>query len=634
MHKELKQLDFALFLSILPHLLHMKIPIFIFLALILILLKSNKRFGSLWIMAISAIAIIVVWLTYGDELSRRYIQISSFLTFLAMLFIVLAFTSRLARKLTPFLTVMPFFILIFSLHYYDETFTMVYLLLYVYIFLVLYLWSRQEQSITDALKYANKMTVTAFPLIVLLFIFYPRYELPNRNDSKAYSKNLHSGFDGSLSLFNANSIVPSSETAFEVWFTKDTPPLDIFYFRGSVLYGQSSAHWRSSLSQENQGSLQNISDTQSYEYNINLEPHGQRWLYVLDYLSQTPLEALQYKDGSIVSEKKIEDLYGYSAQSSLQVPKNSITLQMRQKTLALSSHVAPILFEKTKYIRQMKDHSMRLDALMEFMRVQKLSYTLEPKKLTKSSPIDDFLFKTKEGYCVHFSTAFATAAQLVGIPSRVVTGYIAYADQMVKNYILVKQRNAHAWTEVYIDGKGWLRIESTNLATGDVNLDGLRSEGLRYYLDQLTLHVRFLLYSFQEFILSVEEFFNVNFLSDFFEELSALSKAGFGVFILTIISYLLIGHYSVKEKEHEIFSKKLLQLLKKYGYIKKKGESLESFIMDVASEYDLETKKVLLDINGHYHDWIYGQKDSYKKDCSQAYKRLKKILKKPNIENI
>ena len=92
---------------------------------------------------------------------------------------------------------------------------------------------------------------------------------------------------------------------------------------------------------------------------------------------------------------------------------------------------------------------------------QPFYYTLTPPKLADDS-VDGFLFDTKRGFCGHYASAFATLMRAAGIPARVVTGYQGGTFNRFADYWIVRQSDAHAWDEVWIEGRGWMRIDPTS----------------------------------------------------------------------------------------------------------------------------------------------------------------------------
>src|SRR5690606_5497213 len=87
-------------------------------------------------------------------------------------------------------------------------------------------------------------------------------------------------------------------------------------------------------------------------------------------------------------------------------------------------------------------------------------YTLQPATLGKES-VDEFLWETQEGFCEHFASSFVFFMRAAGIPARVVVGYQGGEYNPLENYYAVRQREAHAWSEIWLPGQGWLRIDPT-----------------------------------------------------------------------------------------------------------------------------------------------------------------------------
>jgi hypothetical protein len=97
--------------------------------------------------------------------------------------------------------------------------------------------------------------------------------------------------------------------------------------------------------------------------------------------------------------------------------------------------------------------------ILGMFRQQAYYYTLEPPALG-DHPVDDFLFRTRSGFCEHYASAFAMLARAAGIPARVVTGYQGGERNPLADYWIVRQSDAHAWTEVWLDGY-WERYDPT-----------------------------------------------------------------------------------------------------------------------------------------------------------------------------
>lgn len=91
-------------------------------------------------------------------------------------------------------------------------------------------------------------------------------------------------------------------------------------------------------------------------------------------------------------------------------------------------------------------------------------YNLDVPTLQSAHPLEDFLLTRKTGYCEHYATAMVMLLRTVGIPARLVTGFLATEWNQFGNYYTVRQRDAHAWVEVYFPQSGWVTMDPTPAA--------------------------------------------------------------------------------------------------------------------------------------------------------------------------
>ena len=103
---------------------------------------------------------------------------------------------------------------------------------------------------------------------------------------------------------------------------------------------------------------------------------------------------------------------------------------------------------------------------MQYFRENEFFYTLKPPLLGEN-PIDEFLFGLKSGYCEHFASTFAYLMRAADIPARVVVGYLGGDINPYGDYLIVKQYHAHAWVEVFLHSRGWVRVDPTALVAPD-----------------------------------------------------------------------------------------------------------------------------------------------------------------------
>jgi hypothetical protein len=109
---------------------------------------------------------------------------------------------------------------------------------------------------------------------------------------------------------------------------------------------------------------------------------------------------------------------------------------------------------------QAADDAAFVQSALDYLRTGGFEYTLTPPKLNLDS-VDDLLFNTRKGFCGHYASAFATLMRAGQVPARVVTGYLGGEWNSFGKYLVLRQSHAHAWVEVWLEGRGWQRVDPT-----------------------------------------------------------------------------------------------------------------------------------------------------------------------------
>ncbi|MDZ7770699.1 MAG: transglutaminase domain-containing protein [Woeseiaceae bacterium] len=110
----------------------------------------------------------------------------------------------------------------------------------------------------------------------------------------------------------------------------------------------------------------------------------------------------------------------------------------------------------------------------------KILLTLQPPQLGSNS-VDEFLFRTQRGFCEHYASAFAVMMRAAGLPARIVLGYQGGELNPMADHVTVRQSDAHAWTEVWLEGRGWVRVDPTAAVAPErieSGMSGARLDGL------------------------------------------------------------------------------------------------------------------------------------------------------------
>jgi transglutaminase-like putative cysteine protease len=203
---------------------------------------------------------------------------------------------------------------------------------------------------------------------------------------------------------------------------------------------------------------------QRYSYRMVLEPHGRPWLLAMDYprVWSDP-SALLTQDFQLVTRQPAESVRALRVESWPDaIPEAELRPGARERFTALPARRNPRSQALAESLRaQHPSEAAYLAAVLGMFREQAFVYTLQPPLLQGTHPVDDFLFRTRRGFCEHFASAFTVLARAGGLPARVVTGYQGGEVNPVSNRLVVRQSDAHAWSEVWLDERGWTRVDPT-----------------------------------------------------------------------------------------------------------------------------------------------------------------------------
>lgn len=330
-------------------------------------------------------------------------------------------------------------------------------------------------ALRPPLALAAKLLLQALPLIVLLFLFFPRgtgairLRLPG---SPADS----TGFSGKLSPGTVASIASSEELAFRAEFPDGPiPPRASLYWRGAVLWKGGGLEWEAG---EGMGQAQPNERLTSapVRQRITIEPHAGRWLFALDRPAAAPAGATLAPGLYLHTPRPVNRMRRYDVVSDPHASEGELRPRERAANLNLPASISPEVRQLARNLGgQNSDPRAVVKAALEFFRTQGFVYSVSPGEYGGAGALDDFLFRRKLGFCEHYAGAFATLMRAAGIPARIVVGYFGGQFNQFGNYLFVRQSDAHAWCEVWIPGTGWERVDPTSvIAPERLNLGSLR----------------------------------------------------------------------------------------------------------------------------------------------------------------
>jgi len=357
-----------------------------------------------------------------------------------------------------------FFFLVLNFLISQSILTAIYLFLTVIVLIATMILINQETAPFQTkarFKYATKLTLQALPLMLIIFILFPRipgplWALPN--DAKSGT----TGLSDSMTPGNIAELIQSSALAFRVKFENNIPSRNDLYWRVMVFWQFDGRTWRKGPKNQNRN-MTISNQAKVVDYTITLEPSKSKWLPALDIPFGGKNKVIFTNDFTLETKDDIDSLFRYNSKSFLKYTVNkdisswesfaglSVPHQKNPKTIALGKKWATEFSNPVDIVNK---------ALDKFNK-QEYHYTLHPPLTLSDHPVDEFLFETKSGFCEHYASAFTLLMRSAGIPSRVVVGYQGGTINPFTGDYSIKQSDAHAWAEVWIDGRGWIRTDPT-----------------------------------------------------------------------------------------------------------------------------------------------------------------------------
>lgn len=317
------------------------------------------------------------------------------------------------------------------------------------------------------IKLGLKILGMAIPLTVLAFFLFPRiqgplWSLPGDGHSG------RSGLSESMAPGNISNLALSEEIAFRVKFDGPPPDKSQLYWRAIVLNHFDGRVWsRQDFPREARPQDLFSSSDAPVRQQIIQEASGQAWLFGLDIPAAPPsLEGMRSNLNTqfeMYASQPINSRIRYQLSS---YPNHRLQAEQAPRHLRTSVELPPTSNPQTRrYAEQLRARSAnpqeRIDAVLQLFRRENFVYTLEPPLLPEINGVDEFLFSTRAGFCEHFAGAFVVLMRAMEIPARVVTGYQGGSFNNIDGYLEVRQSDAHAWAEVWLAGRGWVRVDPT-----------------------------------------------------------------------------------------------------------------------------------------------------------------------------
>ena len=468
---------------------------------------------------------------------------------------------------------------------------------------LVYINSCKPQTLS-AIKTAVIITVQALPIALALFILFPRIDAPRwmlLNDPHQ----ARTGLSDSMEPGSISDLGGSDELVFRVKFASAVPPSRLLYWRGPVLSYTDGKRWTQIAFQKPM--RRPVVTGSTYQYKLLMEPQDKNWVFALDMPVEIPspltINAAYQLTTLDRSDKRTEyDLISYTDYNT-----GPINLGEYKTATQLPG-------EPSDKIKQLVAQLHGFDSapdnfinrLLNHFRVEDFHYTLTPP-IIEENPIEIFLFKTRYGFCSHYASAFVYLMRVAHIPARVVTGYQGGELNKVGDFLEIRQADAHAWAEVWLKDKGWVRVDPTAAIAPERiernnNVDwqttyGIAAANVSAYnwLKQARQLWGKVDYNWQRWVINYDNKSQSNFLSSFgINDLKTLAYwmiAVIAPITAVLCWFLFYQRPKAADKVLSIYNR-FCKKLAKHGLIRSAGEGPKDFAERVKTKLPKQTADI------------------------------------------
>jgi protein-glutamine gamma-glutamyltransferase len=329
--------------------------------------------------------------------------------------------------------------------------------------------------LAQAARTAAKLALLGAPLMAALFVLFPRLAPLWGIPGDAMTG--RSGLSANMKVGTIASLALDDTIAMRVRFEGPPPPQEQIYFRGPVLTDFDGREWRPARRLPGSRAAR-LAEPEQVEttgpvlrYEVTMEPSNRPWILVIDVATTPPVvpgfDVMETGELQWLANRPVTDLLRYRAEShplfrygpraagAVSPQYLELPAGYNPRTLALAAEM-----RRDASLAAGGPQAM-VQAAFTRLRNGNYHYTLDPGVYGQNSA-DEFWFDRKEGFCEHIASAFVVLMRGLGIPARIVTGYQGGERNPVDGYWIIRQSDAHAWAEVWLAGRGWVRVDPTS----------------------------------------------------------------------------------------------------------------------------------------------------------------------------
>lgn len=313
------------------------------------------------------------------------------------------------------------------------------------------------------MRRVGAMVAIGLPLALAAFWLFPRMATPLWGvPERALAR---TGLSDTMRPGEWVDMLVDDRPALRVVFDGPAPPTSEMYWRGPVLWNYDGREWSSSQWFSALPAPPVEHGPVRYRYELEVEPTDRRMLVALELPTSVPDGARQGYDHTLGVRRPLSSITRWHMESAAPTAFDpDLRPILRAAALRLPDGFNPRTVALARQWRADAGEGAAADAAivnraLGWVRAE-FGYTLTTPLLGRHA-VDEFLFDQQQGFCEHFSSAFVVLMRAAGIPSRVVTGYVGGYRNPIGGYWIVRNSDAHAWAEVWLPGRGWVRVDPT-----------------------------------------------------------------------------------------------------------------------------------------------------------------------------
>lgn len=315
----------------------------------------------------------------------------------------------------------------------------------------------------------GRMALIGLPWALFLFVLFPRLDHPLWRLPQT-EPTARTGITDTMRPGSIGQLIRSTDVAFRADIAGKPLPASALYWRALVLWRYDGEAWRTTEAQRIITAAPPLPDDAAHtappgmvDYNVTLEASQQPWLYLLDrgVAIGASLGARMSTDGEFFARNPVDRALRYRARSAFAHTPQPLSPRLRMMALELPPGNPRSRALAARWAGQFADPAQRVQAALRMFAGEAFYYTLSPPPLSHDQ-VDTFLFDTHRGFCEHYASSFVFLMRAAGVPARVVAGYQGGEYNTIGQHYIVRQSDAHAWAEVWLDGRGWVRVDPTS----------------------------------------------------------------------------------------------------------------------------------------------------------------------------